>query len=250
MAESDPAVTSPTAEDLSEPPATVLVVVAHPDDIDFRIAGTAAALTAAGTHVAYRIASSGEAGGPDEMDRAELKELREREQRAAGQAVGVTDVEFLGQRDGHIEFNLALRKEISKAIRAVKPDVLICQNPERVWESAYGSHPDHLAVGQAAIAAAYPDSRNPHFCPELLDEGYEPHTVPAVWVATSAPADVCIDITDVFDQKVKALSAHASQVGWIDDVDKLLRDWATAMSSENGFPETTLIETFRLIRTA
>lgn len=237
-------------EDLSAPPKTVLVVVAHPDDIDFGIAGTAAALTAAGSHVAYRIATSGEAGGPDEMDRAELKAMRESEQRAAGSAVGVTDVEFLGLPDGHLEFNVALRKEISKAIRSVKPDVLISQNPERRWESVYGSHPDHLAVGQATIAAAYPDSRNPHFCPELLDEGYEPHTVPELWVSGLAPTDVFIDITDVFDKKVKALSSHTSQVAWIEDIDKLLREWAARNADANGFPEGTLIEAFRRIHAA
>lgn len=241
--------TPPVAEDLTDPPQRVLVVVAHPDDIDFGIAGTAATLTAAGTHVAYRIATSGEAGGPDDMDRAELKTLRETEQRAAGAEVGVTDIEFLGMPDGHLEYNVALRKEVSRAIRSVKPDVLISQSPQRRWDSVFASHPDHLAVGQATIAAAYPDSRNPHFCPELLDEGYEPHTVPEIWVGGVAPADVFIDISASFDAKVRALSCHSSQIGFIDDVDTLLREWATTIAATNGFAEGSLVEAFRRMRT-
>lgn len=239
----------PTFEDLSEPPGTVLVVVAHPDDIDFGIAGTAAALTAAGSRVVYRLATSGEAGGPDEMDRAELKALRESEQRLAADAVGVTDVEFLGMPDGHLEANLELRKAIVKAIRTVKPDLMLIQNPERRWDSVYASHPDHLAVGEASMAAVYPDSRNPHFLPELLDEGYEPHTVPEVWVGSLEPSDVFVDISDVFDRKVKALSSHSSQVGWIEDIDKLLRDWATGRAATHGFAEGSMIETFRRVHT-
>ena len=237
----------PTFEDLSEPPATVLVVVAHPDDIDFGLAGTAAALSAAGSRVVYRLASSGEAGGPDEMDRAELKALRESEQRLAGEAVGVTDVEFLGMPDGHLEFNLELRKAIVKAIRSVKPDLMLVQNPERRWDSIFASHPDHLAVGEASMAAVYPDSRNPHFLPELLDEGFEPHTVPEVWVGSLDPADVFVDISAVFDQKVKALSSHSSQVAWIEDIDKLLREWAIGRAAAAGFPEGSMIEGFRRV---
>ncbi len=241
---------SPTQpEDLSDPPGTVLVVVAHPDDIDFGTAGTAATLSAAGSKVVYRLVTSGEAGSPDDMDRAELKELREREQCAAAAEVGVTDVEFLGMPDGRLEYNLDLRRAITRAIRQVKPDLLITQNPERRWDRIFASHPDHLAVGAAAVAAAYPDSRNPHAFPELLDEGLEPHTVPELWIPLLDPVDVFIDITAVIDAKIKALSSHVSQVGWIEDVDSMLRDWAAAMGAENGFAEGVLVEGFRRVRT-
>ena len=134
--------------DLTDVPERVLVVVAHPDDIDFGIAGTAAVLIAAGSHVTYALCTSGEAGIPEEMDRAELAEVREREQRAAAAEVGVTDVRFLGQPDGHLEANLELRKVISRVIRQVKPDVVITQSPERRYERIFGSHPDHLACAR------------------------------------------------------------------------------------------------------
>ena len=111
--------------DLSEPPSPVLVVVAHPDDIDFGMSGTVAALTAAGTEVVYAIATSGEAGPPEGLDRSELAVLREKEQRAAAEAVGVRDVRFLGLPDGHPVADLELRRCISALIRSVRPDLVL-----------------------------------------------------------------------------------------------------------------------------
>lgn len=237
--------------DLTEPPQRVLVVVAHPDDIDFGSAGTMACLAKAGATVTYCLATSGEAGAPEELPRHEVAALREREQRAAAAAVGVDDVRFLGLRDGHLEPNLELRQRISGVIRAVRPDVVITQNPERRWESVYGSHPDHLAVGEATMAAVYPDARNPHAHPELIDQGFEPHVVPEVWVMGLDPADVLIDITDVFDRKLAALRCHESQLqhGRF-DVEHLLRDWASGTTQRLGMPEGRLTEAFRRIATA
>lgn len=240
----------PKLLDLTETPERVLVIVAHPDDIDFGVAGTAGALTKAGSEVVYACCTSGEAGIPEEMDRDELQAMREREQRAAAAEMGVTDVRFLGLPDGRLEANLELRRDISRVIRQVRPTLVITQNPERRWDRIYGAHPDHLAVGEATICAVYPDSRNPHSHPELLAEGLEPHAVPEVWVAGLDPVDVFVDITDVIDQKVRALSSHSSQVAWIEDVDKLLRTWATEAGARHGFPDGTLIEAFRRIATS
>lgn len=183
------------------------------------------------------------------MDRDELKALRETEQRAAGAAVGVSDIGFLGQPDGRLEFDLDLRRIMSRAIRLVKPDLLITQSPERNWDRIFASHPDHLAAGAAAVAAAYPDSRNPHAFPELLDEGLEPHTVPEIWISMLTPVDVFVDITSVIDAKVAALGSHASQVGGIDDVGLMLREWGADVAAEHGFVGGTLVEAFRRVRT-
>jgi LmbE family N-acetylglucosaminyl deacetylase len=235
--------------DLSSPPARALVVVAHPDDIDFGIAGTVAALTDAGTSVHYALATSGEAGPPEEADRAGVKEMREREQRAAASAVGVNDVRFLGLPDGHLVPGLDLRREITRVIRDVRPDLVIAQSPERRYDRIYGSHPDHLAVGEATLAAVYPDARNPHAHVELLAEGLTPHAVPEVWIAHLDPPDVFVDVTDVFDRKVAALSSHSSQVSWIEDVDAFLRGWATGTTKLNDLPEGRLTEAFRRVVT-
>lgn len=236
--------------DPADVPARVLVVVAHPDDIDFGIAGTAAVLTAAGSHVTYALCTSGEAGIPEDMDRGDLMDMREREQRAAAAKVGVTDVRFLGQPDGHLEANLHLRKVISRVIRQVKPDVVITQNPERRYERIFGSHPDHLACGEATISAIYPDARNPHAHVELLAEGHEPHAVDWLWITQGREPNLAVNITDVMDKKVAALSSHSSQVEWIEDIDKLLRDWAAMTADKLGVSEQApLIEAFTKVQT-
>lgn len=234
----------------SEVPERVLVVVAHPDDIDFGIAGTAAVLAAQGCAVTYALCTSGEAGIPEDMDRGELKAIREKEQRTAAAAVGVTDVRFLGQPDGHLEANLELRKVISRVIRQVKPNVVITQSPERNYDRLFGSHPDHLACGEATISAIYPDARNPHAHVELLAEGHEPHAVDWLWITRGRGANLAVDITPNFDAKVAALSSHSSQVAWIDDIDKLLREWATSTSKQHGLDDRAeLVEVFTRVKT-
>ncbi len=235
--------------DLTEPPARVLAIVAHPDDIDFGTAGTMARLVDAGAHVSYCVLTSGEAGPPEALSRDEVKALREAEQRAAAEAVGVQEVVFAGQPDGRLEPSLALRREISRVIRQVRPELVVTQSPERSWDSMYRSHPDHLAAGEATIAAVYPDARNPHAHPELLAEGLEPHEVAEVWVTGLDPLDVFIDITDVFERKTKALACHASQVSERFDVDDLLRQWAAATTERHGLPEGRLTEAYRRIVT-
>ena len=137
--------------------------------------------------------------------------------------MGVSDVRFLGQPDGHVVADLALRRCISGVIREVRPDLVLQQSPERNFDRIYGAHPDHLAVAEATISAVYPDARNPHAHPSLLLEGLEPHSVPEVWIGGLEPTNLFVDVTDVFDQRVAALASHASQVAWIEDLDKFLR---------------------------
>jgi LmbE family N-acetylglucosaminyl deacetylase len=229
-----------------DPPRRVLVVVAHPDDIDFGTAGTVATLTAAGATVTYCLVTSGEAGPPEDMDRDELRATREAEQRAAAAAVGVDDVRFLGHPDGRVEANLALRRDISRVIRQVRPDLVISQSADRLWDRMYFSHPDHLATGEATACAVYPDARNPWAHPELLDEGHEPHAVERMWVQGLEP-NVYVDITEVFDRKIAALRSHASQVASRDDLDELLRSWSSANAQLAGWADGRLAEGFREI---
>jgi LmbE family N-acetylglucosaminyl deacetylase len=243
-------VTSASYVDLSEPPAKALAVVAHPDDIDFGMAGTIAALTAAGTEVVYAIATSGEAGPPEDMDRVELRTLREKEQRAAAEAVGVYDVRFLGQPDGHLVAGLDLRRVISGVIRDVRPDLVLQPSPERRYDRIYASHPDHLAVAEATMSSVYPDARNPHAHTSLLLEGLQPHSVPEVWITGLDPVDVFVDVTDVFEQRIAALASHASQVAWIEDLEGFLRTRAAETTAQHGLPEGRLTEAFRRVSTA
>ena len=149
----------------------LLVIVAHPDDVDFGSAGTMATLTAHGVHITYCIVTDGDAGGSDRaMSRPEMASMRRKEQTAAAATVGVEDLIFLGHPDGRVEANLALRCDLSRVIRQVRPKVVMSQSPDRNYDRIFTSHPDHLATGEATMCAVYPDARNPFAFPELLEE--------------------------------------------------------------------------------
>ncbi len=226
-----------------------LVVVAHPDDIDFGSAGTVAYLSAHGVDVAYCLVTSGDAGGDDSTEtREERAATREMEQTAAAKEVGVTNLTFLRWPDGQVQTTLALRREIARVIRTHRPDLVITQNPERNYDRIRASHPDHMATGESTLRAVYPDARNPHAFPELLREGFAPHTVPEVWLAGAAPTMV-VDITDTFAQKVAALSQHVSQVGHDPDVEKRLREWSRDTARRAGLKKPRLAEGYRVIVT-
>jgi LmbE family N-acetylglucosaminyl deacetylase len=132
----------------------------------------------------------------------------------------------------------------------VRPQRVVLPSPERNYQRIFASHPDHLAAGEAALCAVYPDSRNPFAHPELLDvERLEPHTVREAWVMAHPDADVAVDITDAFERKVAALRCHESQVGQRDDLATMLREWSTAIAKQRGLPEGRLAEAFRVIPT-
>ncbi len=174
------------AERPPSPLERILVVAAHPDDIDFGCSGSVATWTDEGVEVAYCIITDGDAGGSDRtQSRAEMARLRREEQTAAAGCVGVTDLAFLGHPDGRLESTLDVRRDIARVIRRVRPQRVVAPSPERNWQRIFASHPDHLAAGAATMAAVYPDSRNPFAFPELLEEGLEPHTVEEVWIMAS-----------------------------------------------------------------
>jgi LmbE family N-acetylglucosaminyl deacetylase len=226
-----------------------LVVTAHPDDVDFGAAGTVATWTAAGTTVTYCVCTDGDAGGFDRaVDRSEIPAIRRREQEAAAKQVGVHDVRFLGYQDGRLEATQELRRDISRVIREVRPQRVVIQSPDRNWARLPASHPDHLAAGEAAIAAVYPDSRNPFAHPELLaDEGLDAWTVSEVWVMAHPQADHFVDITEVFDAKMAALRSHESQVGHLEGFEERMRGWWGDIARRAGLPEGHLAEMFFVV---
>lgn len=230
----------------------VLVVTAHPDDVDFGSAGTIAAFTDAGLEVTYCIVTNGDAGGSDRsMSRAEMAALRQDEQRAAAAVVGVSDVRFLGHPDGRVEPTLDLRRDISRVIRQVRPERVITQSPERNLEFIYASHPDHLAAGEAAVDAVYPDARNPFAHPELLEvEGLEPWTVNELWIMGigQQASPIAVDTTATVERKVAALMCHKSQMPDPDGTADRIRTWARAAGEGAGLPDGRTAEMFRVIR--
>ncbi|HEX5586599.1 MAG TPA: PIG-L deacetylase family protein [Acidimicrobiia bacterium] len=229
----------------------VLVVTAHPDDVDFAAAGSVARWTDAGIEVVYCLVTSGEAGGSDRsISRADMAELRRREQTAAAKRVGVHELVFLGYADGRVVASVELRRDISRVIRRFRPDRVLSQSPERDLTRIYASHPDHLATGAATLDAVYPDARNPFAHPELLDEGLEPWAVPEVYLMTITGGDVVVDITDSMDRKVEALLSHESQIDDPDGRRDLLRQWAASIARGAGLGDGRFAESFRRVDTA
>jgi LmbE family N-acetylglucosaminyl deacetylase len=226
-----------------------LVITAHPDDVDFGAAGTVANLTDAGAVVTYCLVTDGQAGGFDQaIPRERMAMIRRDEQTKAAAEVGVTDLVFLGHMDGSVQFTLDLRRDLSRVIREVRPQVVITQAPTINVTSVYGSHPDHVATGQGAWAAVYPDARNPFAFPDLLVEGYEPWSVDELWIMFGAgspnePLET-IDITRQIDRKMRALRAHQSQHTDPDAMEERVRAWWGSIASEFGLPEGSYAERF------
>jgi LmbE family N-acetylglucosaminyl deacetylase len=235
----------------SEQISRVLVITAHPDDVDFGAAGTVALWTNAGLDVSYCIVTNGEAGGSDRsVPRAEMVAIRQAEQTAAAKQVGVHDLHFLGYPDGQVEPTMGLRRDLTRVIRLLRPERVVCPSPERNYVRLGVSHPDHRAVGSAALDAVYPDSRNPFAFPELLaDEKLEPWTVGEVWISGSQAPTEYVDITETFSRKVAALRSHASQISDPAGLEQFLRGWLSRAAEQGGLAEGRLAEVFQVIQT-
>ena len=231
-------------------PERILVITAHPDDVDFGAAGSVASWTKAGAAVSYCVVTDGDAGGFDlEVPRDQIAAIRRAEQIAAAAEIGVTDVRFLGYPDGRLTASIELRRDLARVIRDVRPLRVVAQSPERNWQRIYASHPDHLAAGEAAICAVYPDARNPFAHPELAAEGVEAWTVPEVWLMATPHADTFVDITDTFDAKLSALLRHESQLPDPSRIEPLLRDWGARIAALAALPEGSLAESFQRVAT-
>jgi len=229
----------------------ILVVTAHPDDVDFGAGGTIATWTDAGIEVVYCIVTDGGAGGSDpDVPRSAMPGIRRAEQEAAAKEVGVTDVRFLGYVDGELAVSHELRRDISRVIRQVRPQRMLVQSPERNWLRIQASHPDHLAAGEAALQAIYPDARNPFAHVSLLaDEGLEAWTVPEVWVMAAPNPDHFVDVTAAFDRKIAALRAHVSQTAGMTDLPDFIRGWLDRNREAAGWAEGRLAEAFKVVAT-
>ena len=229
----------------------ILLVVAHPDDVEFGAAGTVANWTDAGIEVSFCIVTDGDAGGFDPaVPRSEIGGIRRAEQRNAAKVIGVEDVHFLGYRDGSLELSHTLRRDITRVIRQTRPRRMLIQSPERNWERVHASHPDHMVAGESALRALYPDARNPFAHPQLLaDEGLEPWTVEEVWLSTHHTRSHFVDVTDQFDRKVAALRAHESQTAHMDDLEQMLREWMGRNAADGGLPAGRLAEAFAVYPT-
>ncbi|MGC0422355.1 PIG-L deacetylase family protein [Embleya sp. AB8] len=229
----------------------VLVLAAHPDDIDYGAAGTVAGWTDAGIEVSYCLVTDGDAGGFDPaVPRSAIGGIRRAEQTAAAAHVGVRELYWLGHPDGRVAATFELRRDITRVIRRVRPQRMVIPSPERDWARLAPSHPDHLEAGEAALRAIYPDARNPFAHPELLaSEGLAEWTVAETWLSPTPAPDHAVDVTAAFERKMAALLSHASQTSHLPE----LRAQVTAMVEGNarrfGLAAGRMAEVFRVVDT-
>jgi LmbE family N-acetylglucosaminyl deacetylase len=199
------------AELLTDAPATVLAVYAHPDDPDVAAGGTLARWAAAGSKVHVCICADGDKGSMDPDTRPEeLVALRRQETSAAGAILGVSRHHWLGFRDGEIDDDVALRALLVALVRRVKPEAVIAADPTAVYFGQhYINHRDHRVTGWATIDAVSPAAANPHYFPDAGG----PHRVRVIYLSGTLEPDVWVDISDTIDVKAAAIGCHASQVG-------------------------------------
>jgi LmbE family N-acetylglucosaminyl deacetylase len=230
---------SQTASDALHP-RVVLGIAAHPDDLDYYAGGSMAAFARQGAAVYYLILTDGGKGSEDRTMKPEvLRDIRRGEQRKAGEILGLKDVYFLDYPDGALENTLAVKREIVKTIRTVKPDVVVALDPSVVYSAQEGfiNHPDHRAAGQAALDAVYPLARDHLSLPELLAEGHEPHKTKTVLLIRYGleGTSYAVDISDTLELKLQALSAHASQFGDQERIKSELSQHAAVAGEPYGY---------------
>jgi len=226
----------------------ILVVLAHPDDPEFFCGATLAGWARQGHEIVYCLLTCGDKGRNDNnrhLPAEALCAIRHAEQNAAAQALGVAAVTFLNYEDGSLVPDLGLRRDICREIRRHRPDILVTCDPQNLFASYGLNHPDHRAAGQAALDAVFPAAGNELFFPELLAEGFAPHTPKEIWASLTSQPNVTMDVSADWETKIRALKEHKSQIGDPAQLEERLR----SRRAENSSPEAPRYEEkFRVIR--
>jgi LmbE family N-acetylglucosaminyl deacetylase len=221
-----------------------LAVVAHPDDLEFGASSAIARWTAQGKAVVDVLVTRGEAG-IDAMPPERTAAVRSAEQIAAARIVGVDQVEFLDHPDGTVEYGIALRRDLARAIRRYRPEVIVSLNFRECFDNGALNHADHRAVGTALIDAAR-DAANRWVFPELLDEGLQPWSgVRCAMFSSSPAAEHFVDVTAHLDRGVESLAAHEVYLGNLSggfDPEQFLRVQAAEAGRRAGVPLAVAFE--------
>lgn len=220
----------------------VMVIAAHPDDPEFGCGGTIAKLADQGKEIVYVLLTSGDKGSHDPNVRpGQLAALREREQRAAAETLGVKDVIYLRYADGILENTLALRGQLAALLRRYKPHIVFAIDP---WRH-YQLHPDHRAAGFAALDAIFA-AREWNIFAEQLIEDDDPWRVKQVYLFWTENADHWEDISETIDRRIAALACHVSQVGTdTAKLDERIRERAAKTGEQ---PQFSFAEEFKLLK--
>ncbi len=211
----------------------ILVILAHPDDPDFFCGASIARWVKGGHRVNYCLLTKGEKGADDSsLQPSKLAELRMIEQRKAGDVLGVGDIGYLKFKDGNLRPTLTVIKEVVAEIRRRKPDVVVTCDPTNYYpREDYINHPDHRAAGQIVLEASFPASGNPHYFPELMRQGLEPHTPEEVWCSLAIGPNTLLDVTQYWPIKIEALLQHKSQIKDEESLRQRMMDRRTSDSS-------------------
>lgn len=211
-----------------------LVIVAHPDDIEYGAAAAVARWTDQGKDIRYVLVTSGEAG-IEGLHPARCGPLREDEERASAAVVGVSTVEFLGYPDGRIEYGPQLRMDLARVIRQHKPEMVVTMNHRETWGPGFLNSADHRAVGLAVLDAVS-DAANEWIFPELT----EPPWTGVRWAAVNAMLGVthAVDVTTTVERAVESLCEHRAYLEALADepvLDQAARQIEMATGPEPGF---------------
>jgi LmbE family N-acetylglucosaminyl deacetylase len=218
-------------------PERVLVVAAHPDDIEFGAAGIVARWVGEGAKVRYLLLTNGDKGSDDpNTDTAALGRRRENEQRAAAAEIGVAGVDFLREPDGQVEPSLRLRERVTFAIRSFQPEAVMTHDPTVVFvNNEWVNHPDHRAVGQVTVDAVFPTARDPLNFHEHLDQGLQPWKVAELFLWSTNEANQIVDIGETIERKIAALACHESQFRDFNETARWLRRRAEELGERTGY---------------
>lgn len=230
-------------------PQRVLGIFAHPDDAEFFAGGTFAKWAADGMEITFVLATSGDKGSDDpEMTSERLAEIREEETKRAAEILGVKDVVFLRYKDGELFPDLALRRDITRIIRLVKPDIVVTLDPTKFWSGTRSiNHPDHRAIGAATLEAVFPTARDRlNFIELERDEGLETHKALTVYIAGAVEPTMKVDVTDHIETQVEALYEHKSQIKKPEELLGRLRERSLDPESTPEYPRN--VEYFRVIQ--
>jgi LmbE family N-acetylglucosaminyl deacetylase len=220
-----------------------MVVVAHPDDAEFGCAGTVARWIDEGKQGFFVLCTSGDKGSSDPtMTGERLAAIREAEQLAAAEVLGVCETVFLRCPDNEVFANVAtLREKITRQIRRLRPDIIITHDPWR----PYSFHSDHRTVGLTVVDSVYPTARDRLNYPEHERAGLEPWKVAEIYLIGGAEPDVHVDISATIDRKLEALRKHVCQVGEREGLGDRLRERAREVGQAANLP---LAEAFKVMR--
>lgn len=224
---------------------TALVVMPHPDDADTGAGGTIARWVAEGVRVTYCLVTDGSAGG-GMVSPELLTAKRAREQDAAARVLGVAEIISLGYPDGEVEASVALRREIARLIRRVRPVRVLAPTPVWNLDTIAACHPDHLAVGAAVCHAVYPEAQLAEGVRPNL-EGLAPHFVEELWLMSDPNPNRAVDITEWFEAKVAAVQTHESQFGTGETLATQMAVWAATAAARWNLGPDRLAEEFRVL---